>query len=286
MEKYFDERLHKALKDATWAIQDYIEEYRNEVDYSSRLTFILFSVISSIIEIAEARGDCPSEYIWSEMEKMTKEGGLTAVAEKIKGNRSYSISEIDPQDVGSGMNYLGQQVSVALHKHIHDLPVQQRKPEMFLRALETVFANLLNQKFADLDQHKIVDSFCEHIHMALDDKSSWAQEPQKPNLKLVKPEPNKTNDKPKTAPITRPKSNIEATVIKLDKMAIKVISKGGSPALLEALPEFIPHLDKIMLHENMDEIDELCEKYQGFHELMLVIEVVSGGIKSGTIKLK
>lgn len=277
MDKYFDERLHKALKDATWAIQDYIEEYRDEVDYSSRLIFILFSVISSIIEIAEARGDCPSEYIWSEMEKMTKEGGLTAVAEKIKGNRTYSISEIDPQDVGSGMNYLGQQVSVALHKHIHDLPVQQRKPEMFLRALGTVFANLLNQKFADLDQHKIVDSFCEHIHMALDDKSSWVEEPQSSPLKLVKPE---------FAPITKPTSNIEATVIKLDKMAIKVISKGGSPALLEALPEFIPHLDKIMLHENMEEIDELCEKYQGFHELMLVIEVLSGGIKSGTIKLE
>ena len=39
-ETYFDDRLHKALKDATWSIQDYIELYRNENDYLDRLKFI------------------------------------------------------------------------------------------------------------------------------------------------------------------------------------------------------------------------------------------------------
>ena len=187
-EAYFDDRLHKALKDATWAIQDYLENYHKENDYLDRLKFILFAVISSVVDISEAHGDCSSEYIWSELENIAKEGGHIAVAEKIKSERTYSISGIDPQDIGSGMNYLGQQVSTALYKHIHDLPIQQRQPGMFLRALETVIANLLNQKFAECDQHKLVDSLCEHLHMALDDKGSGDSEnKQKSTLKMVAP---------------------------------------------------------------------------------------------------
>ena len=164
----FDERLHQALNDATWAIQDYMEEYRGEDDYSTRLKLMLSSVISSVIEISESRGDCFSEDIWSELESMAKEGGLAAVAGKLAGTKGYSISDIDPEDMSSGMNYLGQHVSTSLYKHIHDLPEEQRKPEMFLRALETVMANLLNQKFDEYDQYKVLDSFCEHVHMALE----------------------------------------------------------------------------------------------------------------------
>lgn len=287
-ETYFDDRLHKALKDATWSIQDYIELYRNENDYLDRLKFILFAVMSSVIETSEARGDCPSEYIWSELENMAKEGGLTAVAEKIKSGLTYSISEIDPQDIGSGMNYLGQHVSTALYKHIHDLPVQQRKPEMFLRALEAVIVNLLNQKFANLDKHKIIDSLCEHLHMALDDKGAWSSEDNKKStLQLVTP--NKTNpqtsQKSQILEETKQQSDIRQVVIKINRQALEILARVGPPALIGALPSFISNLDKIMRHENKDEIDDLCNEYDGFYQLMSLIETLAGGISSGKIKV-
>ena len=263
-----------------------IEKYRNEIDHLDRLTFILFAVVSSVIEISETHGDCNAEYIWSELEHMAKEGGLTAVAEKIKSGRTYSISEIAPQDFGSGMNYLGQHVATALHKHIHDLPIQQRKPEMFLRALETVMANLINQKFADCDRHAIIDSFCEHLHMALDAQGTPtnARGDKVSDLKLPKSEPvkPKIDSKPK---IKNQQSIIRDIVIKINQRALDALSHGGPVALMGLLPSFIHDLDKIMHHENKDEIDDLCNEYEGFYQLMSVVEALAEDISSGKIKV-
>ncbi len=286
-ETYFDERLHKTVQDATLSIQDYIEEYRNENDYLERLKFILLAVISSVVEVSETRGDFSSEYIWSEVENMAKEGGLTSVAKKIKSGRTYSIAEIDPEDVSSGMNYLGQHVATALYKHIHDLPIQQRKPEMFLRALETVIPNLLNQKFTEYNQHKIVDSLCEHLHMALDDKASWDSETNKKStLKLATPEHDKL--KPKTTPKsehTKQQLDIKSVVIKINQQALKILASGGQSALISEIPNFIVDLDKIMLHENKYEIDNLCNQYDGFYQLMNIIEALASDLKSGKIQI-
>ena len=62
---------------------------------------------------------------------------------------------------------LGQKLSQALQKGMHELPIPLRTPEMLLRSIETLVANLLNQKFENA--HAILDQFCEHIHMGLDD---------------------------------------------------------------------------------------------------------------------
>ncbi len=283
---YFDERLHKVVKDATYSIQDYIEEYRNKNDYLDRLKFILLAVISSVIETSEVRGDFASEYIWSELENMAKEGGLTAVAEKIQSGRTYSISEIDPQDVGSGMNYLGQHVATALYKHIHDLPVQQRKPEMFLRALESVITNLLNQKFADYDQHKIIDSLCEHLHMALDDKASWDSKTKKSSLKVATPEQEKVKPRPTTkSEQPTQQADIKSVVIKINQQVLAILASGGQSALISELPNFIADLDKIMHHESKDEINDLCGEFHGFYQLMGIIEALASDLSSGKIKI-
>ena len=123
---------------------------------------MLFAVISSVIEINEI-GDQNMSYLWTEIETLAKHKGLRHVAKKIKNKQEYNLAEIEHDDIVSGMNYLGQQLSVTLSKHIHDLPMKQRKPEMFLRAIEALLGNLLIQKFAECDQHKILDEFCEHI---------------------------------------------------------------------------------------------------------------------------
>ncbi len=71
------------------------------------------------------------------------------------------------------MNYLGQELGTALFKHIHELPAPLRKPEMLLRGVEALLANLLDKKFnKPLDPHQILDSFCEHVHMTLNDLSA------------------------------------------------------------------------------------------------------------------
>jgi len=50
------------------------------------------------------------------------------------------------------------------------LPLPLRSSEVLLRGMEALVSNLLNQKFDN--PHQILDSFCEHVHMSLDDLES------------------------------------------------------------------------------------------------------------------
>ena len=108
--------LHQAMQTATFAIQDYMKPYQNTDNYITHLKSVLSGVVSSTVEIAEVQHDGISQYLWAELEEMAKAGGLTAVGDKIRQNRSYSISEIAPDDVASGMNYLGQHLGTTLFK--------------------------------------------------------------------------------------------------------------------------------------------------------------------------
>ena len=62
---------------------------------------------------------------------------------------SHSVSNISQDDMGSAMNYLGQQMSTTLFKGIHELPIPLRKEETLLRAVEVLLTNLLQEKFDD-----------------------------------------------------------------------------------------------------------------------------------------
>lgn len=54
---------------------------------------------------------------------------------------------------------------------------------MLLRGVEALLGNLLYHKFNSLeDPHAILNSFCEHVHMAIDDLT----ERKKPKLTVVK----------------------------------------------------------------------------------------------------
>jgi len=87
------------------------------------------------------------------------------------GSVNYSVSNIAEDDMETGMNYLGQQLTTALFKGLHELPMPLRNQEMLLRSVEVLLSNLLNEKFKD-DAHRLLDSFCEHVHMALTDLES------------------------------------------------------------------------------------------------------------------
>ena len=104
-----------------------------------------------------------------------KMGGLREIS-KVSlnhGKAHYSVSNIDENDMETGMNYIGQQLSITLlsitlFKGLHELPMPLQNQEMMLRSIEVLLANLLSQKFTN-NAHQVLDSLCEHVHMALMD---------------------------------------------------------------------------------------------------------------------
>ncbi len=69
----------------------------------------------------------------------------------------------------TAMNYIGQQLIITLTKAMFELPEPLRSPETQLHGIQTLLANLLHQKFDD--PHGILDSWCEHVHMSLNQLS-------------------------------------------------------------------------------------------------------------------
>lgn len=147
----------------------------SELTPSENKTFIpvikLFiqGVVSTAIDIASVRFPGAGVYLYADLEAMAKEGGLREIAQaqSRNGSPSYSVSNIEPDDVNTAMNYLGQQLSITIYKALHELPESLRTQEMPLRGIEVLLANLLDQKFGD--PHRILDQFCEHVHNCLHD---------------------------------------------------------------------------------------------------------------------
>jgi len=145
----FDE-LQAVMRDALFQMKKLInEDSEPKANFVSMASLFVTGVMSTAADLSEIAQPGSSSYLYSEIETAAKKGGLQAIKEfqAGRGNR-YSISDIDEDDFVSGMNYLGQQISAALFKHIHDLPKSLRKPEMLLRAVETMLANLGFRGFA------------------------------------------------------------------------------------------------------------------------------------------
>ncbi len=144
----------------------------DEVDFTKVVKVFLLGVISTAIDLAELDLPGSALLIYADIEAAAKEGGLRKIKkmQDETGSLHYSVSNVDEDDPATAMNYLGQQLSTTLYKSLHELPLPLRKPEMLLRAVEALLTNLLDQKFDD--SHEILDSFCEHVHMALDDLQS------------------------------------------------------------------------------------------------------------------
>ncbi len=143
------------------------EEY--EMDYHQVVTLFLQGIISTSIDLAELHYPGVSPMIYADIESSSKLGGLRAIAkmQSENGSISYSVSDIGAHDKTTAMNYLGQQMSTTLFKGIHELPLPLRNQEMLVRGVEALLANLLNTKFDN--PHAVLDNFCEHVHMALND---------------------------------------------------------------------------------------------------------------------
>ena len=158
------------MSKALFVLKDLVNnDVEYEMDYHQVVTLFLQGVISTAIDLAELHSSGVSPMIYADIEASSKLGGLRSIAkiQSEKGSISYSVSDIGAHDPATAMNYLGQQLSTTLFKGIHELPLPLRNQEMLLRGVEALLSNLLNDKFDH--PHDILDSFCEHVHMALND---------------------------------------------------------------------------------------------------------------------
>jgi len=144
-------------------------------DFLFIVTTFLLGVVSTAVDLVEINLPGSAPLIYADVEAAAKAGGLRAIKDKqaTDGSLNYSVSNIEPDDMTTAMNYLGKELAATLAKGIHELPMPLRTPEMLLRSVEVLLANLLNQKFNN--SHDILDSFCEHVHMALTDLASSAR---------------------------------------------------------------------------------------------------------------
>jgi hypothetical protein len=142
-------------------------------DFLSIVKTFLLVVMSTIVDLVEVNLPGSAPILYADAEAAAKLGDLRAIVKWSSdyGSTNYSVSNIAEDDMTTGMNYLGQQLSTALFKGLHELPMPLRNEEMMLRGVEVLLANLLNQKFKN-NAHHILDSFCDHVHMALDDVES------------------------------------------------------------------------------------------------------------------
>jgi hypothetical protein len=84
--------------------------------------------VSSTIDLIEINLPDSAPLLYADVEASAKLGGLHAIAKWSAdyGSMNYSVSNIAEDDMTTGMNYLGQQLSISLFKGLHELPMPLR----------------------------------------------------------------------------------------------------------------------------------------------------------------
>lgn len=163
--------LTKVMHEALLQLQRLVSQNpEQQPDVLGVVKTFLLGVISTAIDLTEVTHPGSTPMLYADLEAAMKMGGLREIAKVASnhGTTQYSVAHIDEDDRASGMNYIGQQLSITLFKSLYELPQSLQNQEMMLRSVEVLLANLLNQKFAN-QSHQILDSLCEHVHMALTD---------------------------------------------------------------------------------------------------------------------
>lgn len=157
------DELNQVMKEALFKLQKLVDNHPSQ-NLLTIVRVFLLGVISTAIDLVDIHLPGSAPLLFADIEAAAKVGGISAIQQIQTMN--YSVSNIADDDFETAMNYLGQQLTTTLFKGFHELPMPLRNPEMLLRAIETLLANLLIQKFDR--SHEVLDSLCEHVHMALD----------------------------------------------------------------------------------------------------------------------
>lgn len=164
------EELHSVMRDAMLKLQSLVnQDLSRRDDFLPIINTFLSGVVSTTADLVELQIPGGALEVYADVESLAKTGGFRAIRSEQSPNShlSRSVSGIAPDDMVGAMNYIGQELSTTLFKTIHELPVPLKKPEMFLRGIEALITGLLIQKFNN--PHDVLDSLCEHIHLALED---------------------------------------------------------------------------------------------------------------------
>ncbi|MBM3610820.1 MAG: hypothetical protein FJX18_04785 [Alphaproteobacteria bacterium] len=163
--------IQQVVSQALMKLQDLVSpDGKNQAELLSQVNLFLLSIMSTAADLVELAIPGGGASVYAEVEAGAKMRGIKSIAAAMqKGSPHYSISNIDPNDLPTAMNYIGQQLSITLTKAMHELPHPLRKVETQLRGIEALLANFLNQKFNN--SHDVLNALCEHVHMALKDLS-------------------------------------------------------------------------------------------------------------------
>jgi hypothetical protein len=136
-------------------------------------------IISDIADYFEEKLEGSSTKFFKTIEKNVVKCAKDSIVDykDARDSQSYKLDKIKSGDIDTAMNYIGDQLSNTLIEKVHELPDDLQNEEVLIRSIEILLANLLNQKFRKLgDVHKILDSFSEHVHMAIDSLESRNKE--------------------------------------------------------------------------------------------------------------
>ncbi len=161
--------IQQVMNHALLQIRDLVNlEASDQSELIPPISLFLLSVISTAADLVEVAAPGGGAYLYAEIEAGAKMGGISSISKAMQDRSPhYSISGMNENDLPTAMNYIGQQLIITLTKAMHELPEPLRTPEIQLRGIEALLANLLNQKFDN--PHGILDSLCDHVHMALND---------------------------------------------------------------------------------------------------------------------
>lgn len=164
-----NDEIMQIMQDALLQLQHLVnQDQAQQPDFLRLIKTFLLGIISTAVDLVEVTCPGSAVLLYADLEAAMKMGGLreiTSVSSN-QGTTHYSVSNITEDDMATGMNYMGQHLSVALFKSLHELPMPLRNQEMMVRSVEVLLTNLLNQKFTT-NAHQVLNSFCEHVHMAL-----------------------------------------------------------------------------------------------------------------------
>lgn len=163
--------LIKIVQDTLLQLQRLVDQ--SQVPQSDLLSVVksyLLDVVAATINLAEASYPGSAPLLYTEMEVAMKASALREMADfsANHGSSLYSAATIAENDTTGGMNYIAQQLAIALFKSLAELPKPMREQDMMLRAIGTLLVNLLNQHFTHT-AHQVLDRLCAHVHLVLND---------------------------------------------------------------------------------------------------------------------
>ena len=166
------DELNQVMTSALFQLQKILDKDLVRKDnFLPIIQTFLIGIISTTADLVNNVLPGSAQIIYADITAATKIVGLRAVRQQQLEQRAmdYSVANIKSGDATTAMNYVGQELATSLFKIIHVLPTPLRSPEMFLRGIEGLLTNLLDQKFNNHDPHQVLSNFCEHVHMALND---------------------------------------------------------------------------------------------------------------------